>query len=101
MNLAYNIGSKRVKREANLYLHSTPSSLWYNTNYEKTEVKDVCITEFDEKAFVNGIREEGCQNEQIRIVKNMLSQSKTGPEIADLLALPLEEVENLIKLATN
>ena len=67
----------------------------------RAEVKDVCITEFDEKAFVNGIREEGCQNEQIRIVKNMLSQSKTGPEIADLLALPLEEVENLIKLATN
>ena len=46
-------------------------------------------------------RKEGRQNEQIRIIKNMLSRSKTKEEIADLLALSLENVEHLIKLATN
>lgn len=64
------------------------------------EVSDVMggkVLEYEAKTILN----EGCQNEQIRIIKNMLSQLKTKEEIADLLALPLEEVEQLIKLATN
>lgn len=38
----------------------------------RAEVKDVCITEYDEKTFVDGIRAEGRAEERINAVRDMI-----------------------------
>ncbi len=45
----------------------------------RAEVKDVCITEFDEKAFVNGIREEG-RREAIHVLVESLKELEQSNE---------------------
>ena len=69
----------------------------------RAEVLDVCITEFNEKVFVNGIHqegyEEGVRDHQLQIVKNMLSMSKNEEEIALVLGLSSDEVMQLIETA--
>ncbi|MBD5451807.1 MAG: hypothetical protein HDR25_04095 [Lachnospiraceae bacterium] len=79
----------------------------------KAEVLSVCITEFDEKVFVKGIREEG-REEGIEIgeargrsetkKKTALSLLKRGKltieEIAEDTGLSVAEVEQLAELQT-
>lgn len=71
----------------------------------KAEVLNVCITEFDEKVFVKGIREEGIEigeNETKR--KTALSLLKRGKltieEIAEDTGLSVSEVEQLAEPQT-
>ena len=75
----------------------------------KAEVLSVCITEFDEKVFVKGIREEGIE-EGIEIGENKtkkntaLSLLKRGKltieEIAEDTGLSVAEVEQLAEFQT-
>ena len=75
----------------------------------RAEVLDVCITEFDEKTFVDGIKEEGREEgikegreEGIRIrdrekISQMLQKGKSPEEIAEFCDYPMElvmEVQN-------
>ncbi len=64
----------------------------------RAEVIDMCLTEFDEKTFVNGIkeegREEGDRERLIRQICRKLRKGKTVSEIAD----ELEEAEIRVKV---
>lgn len=51
----------------------------------RAEVKDVCITEYNEKVFVNGIRqegrEEGREEERVTAIQNMIKLGITEEQI--------------------
>lgn len=58
----------------------------------RAEVRDMCITEYNEKSFVNGIRAE----ESERIAIKMLKKNKYSyEEIADNCDLTIEQVKDL------
>lgn len=58
----------------------------------RAEVLDVCITEFDEKAFVEGIKEEGKEEAIEDLVTNMLKSGKVPKIISDFCGIPLDYV---------
>lgn len=67
----------------------------------RAEVIDMCLTEYDEKTFVNGIkeegREEGRDSERRELIAKLLKRGKTLEEISDLCGYPMElimEVKN-------
>ena len=45
------------------------------------KVMDVCITEYNEKTFVDGIREEGREEERIKAIRNMIELGLTKEQI--------------------
>lgn len=47
----------------------------------RAEVMDVCITEYNEKTFVDGIREEGREEERIKAIRNMIELGLTREQI--------------------
>lgn len=47
----------------------------------RAEVMDVCITEYNEKTFVDGIREEGREEERIKAIRNMIELGLTKEQI--------------------
>ena len=51
----------------------------------------MCITEFNEKVFIDGIHEEG-RAETIRI---MLQNGRTSEEIADFGGFEIEEIRKI------
>lgn len=67
----------------------------------RAEVKDVCITEFNEKAFVDGIheegRQEGRQEERIRLVKENYADGASICEIAKFMKISEEEVKQILE----
>ena len=67
----------------------------------RAEVIDMCLTEFDEKTFVNGIkeegREEGREEQLIRMICRKLRKGKTIPQIAE----ELEEDEARVSAICN
>ena len=50
----------------------------------RAEVLDVCITEYDEKTFVAGIKQEGIEEERIRAIQTMISKNFTKEVILSL-----------------
>lgn len=58
----------------------------------RAEVLDVCITEFDEKTFVEGIKKEGREEEREDLVSNMLKSGKEPKVISDFCGIPLDYV---------
>ena len=58
----------------------------------RAEVKDMCLTEFNEKVFIDGIREEGGDDRDRKRIADMLSRGKTPQEIADFCGYPLKLV---------
>ncbi|MCR5007915.1 MAG: hypothetical protein K6A76_04965 [Oribacterium sp.] len=69
-------------------------------NAHRSEVLDVCITEFDEKTFIEGIKEEGreegrkegMKKKEKDLVSKMLSNGKTPSSISDFCDIPLDYV---------
>jgi predicted transposase YdaD len=63
----------------------------------RAEVRDMCITEFNEKTFVRGIREEGRvegrAEERKQMISQMLRAGKTPEEITDFCGYDLTEVQ--------
>ena len=54
----------------------------------RAEVLDVCITEFDEKTFIEGIKEEAIED----MVSKMLRNGKNPKDISDFCDIPLDYV---------
>ena len=67
----------------------------------RSEVLDMCITEFDEKTFIEGIkeegREEGMEKERESLVLKMLKNGKKPKSISDFCDIPLDYVEEVQK----
>jgi hypothetical protein len=63
----------------------------------RAEVLDVCITEFDEKTFVEGIKEEGREEGREALVSNMLKNGKEPKDISDFCGLSLDYVIGIQK----
>ena len=60
----------------------------------RAEVLDVCITEYDEKAFINGIHEEGRQEGAIKTLTSLVSKGLlTLEEAAAELGVSVEEFQ--------
>ena len=57
----------------------------------RAEVLDVCITEFDEKTFVEGIREE----EREDLILKMLKNGKDPKDISEMCELSLDYVAGI------
>ena len=49
----------------------------------RAEVRDMCITEYNEKSFVNGIRAEGIEEGVRKAILKMLKKGRTVDEIVD------------------
>ena len=63
----------------------------------KSEVLSVCITEFDEKVYTDGIREEGREEGRKEDIINMLRKNKTPEQIAEFCGYDLEYVKAIQK----
>jgi predicted transposase YdaD len=64
-------------------------------------VMDVCLTEYNEEVFVNGIREDGRADgraeERTSSIRTLLRKGKSPAEIHDLLDYPMEEIVEVSK----
>ena len=58
----------------------------------KSEVLDVCITEFNEKVFIDGIREEGRNEEARKMAVNMYNGGITIDKIAEFAQVSMDTV---------
>ena len=56
---------------------------------------DVCITEFNEKVFIDGIHEEGRAEGRAETIKIMLQKGRTPEEIADFGGFEIEEIRKI------
>ena len=60
---------------------------------------DVCITEFNEKVFIDGIheegREEGRAEGRAETIKIMLQNGRTPEEIADFGGFEIEKIRKI------
>ncbi|WP_306793968.1 hypothetical protein, partial [Agathobacter rectalis] len=66
----------------------------------RAEVIDVCITEYDEQAFVNGIREEGRQEGRALTLYSLVNSGNLKPDIAAKeLGISIHEFEIAMKKA--
>jgi predicted transposase YdaD len=67
----------------------------------RAEVMDVCLTEYNEEVFVNGIREDGRAEGRAEghadSIRTLLRKGKTTTEIHDLLDYPMEEIVEVSK----
>jgi hypothetical protein len=63
----------------------------------RAEVMDVCLTEYNEEVFVNGIREDGRAEERTSSIRTLLRKGKSPAEIHDLLDYPMEEIVEVSK----
>jgi hypothetical protein len=61
----------------------------------RAEVMDVCITEYNEKVFVNGIHEEGRAEERAEAIERLLKKGKSPEEIHELMDYSMKEIENV------
>lgn len=59
----------------------------------RAEVMDVCITEYNEKVFVDGIREEGIAKERLSIICNMIKKGNDRKTINDLTGMNCSDDE--------
>ena len=61
----------------------------------------MCLTEYNEKVFINGIHEEGraegVAKERAKVIERMLLAGKTSEEIANFFGYDLAEVEKVEK----
>ncbi|MBE5920396.1 MAG: hypothetical protein E7272_11220 [Pseudobutyrivibrio ruminis] len=57
----------------------------------RSEVRDMCITEYNEKAFVNGIRAD----ERTELVEGMIKENLPLEQIARIAKITIEEVEQI------
>ena len=61
---------------------------------------DVCITEYDEQAFVNGIREEGREEGKALTLYSLVNSGNLKPDIAAKeLGISIREFETAMKEA--
>ena len=60
----------------------------------KSEVVDMCLTEYNEKVFIDGIKEEGKEDERRESLSSMLQRGKKPRETADFCDF-FDLVENL------
>jgi predicted transposase YdaD len=66
---------------------------------------DVCLTEYNEEVFVNGIREDGraegfedgLAEGRADSIRTLLRKGKSPTEIHDLLDYPMEEIMEVSK----
>ena len=66
----------------------------------RAEVIDVCITEYDEQTFVNGIREEGRQEGRVLTLYSLVNNGSLKPDIAAKeLGISIHEFEIAMKKA--
>jgi predicted transposase YdaD len=67
----------------------------------RAEVMNVCMTEYNEEVFVNGMleagRQEGLQAGRADSIRTLLRKGKTMTEIHDLLDYPMEEIVEVSK----
>jgi hypothetical protein len=71
----------------------------------RAEVMDVCLTEYNEEVFVNGIREDGRAEGfedglaagRVNSIRTLLRKGKSPAEIHDLLDYPMEEIVEVSK----
>ena len=56
----------------------------------RAEVKDMCLTEFNEKVFIDGIREESKEERDREKITGMLNKGKQPQEIADFCDYPID-----------
>ena len=69
----------------------------------RAEVMDVCITEFNEKVFIDGIHEEGRaeglaegrEEGRAETIRIMLQNGRTPEEIADFGGFEIEEIRKI------
>lgn len=63
------------------------------------EVLDVCLTEFDEKKYVEILLsdgyEKGREDEQRRLISMLLQEGKTPDQIHEFLHFPLDLIEKV------
>ena len=61
----------------------------------RAEVMDVCITEFNEKVFIDGIHEEGREEGRAETIRIMLQNGRTPEEIADFGGFEIEKIRKI------
>lgn len=64
----------------------------------RAEVLDMCITEFNEKTFVNGIKEEGLELGILKSIRKFLDNGGTEEMARKLLDATDEQLEMARKL---
>ncbi len=57
----------------------------------------MCLTEFDEKTFVNSIKEEGREERDREKIAEILRKGKTPEEIEDFCGYPMKLIEEVQK----
>ena len=63
----------------------------------RAEVKDMCLTEFNEKVFIDGIKEETKEKRDREKITGMLQKGKKPQEIADFCDYPLDLIMDVAK----
>ncbi len=63
----------------------------------RAEVCDMCITEYNEKTFINGIRAEGVEEGKRELIKTMLKNGANVDELSRLVEEPVEVIKNIQK----
>lgn len=65
----------------------------------KAEVKNMCITEYDEKKTMNMFKEEGREEERLNAIRNMMEALKmTSIDAMKILKIPASEQERLLAM---
>ena len=57
----------------------------------------MCITEYNEKTFINGIRAEGVEEGKRELIKTMLKNGANVDELSRLVEEPVEVIKNIQK----
>ena len=60
----------------------------------RAEVKDMCITEYNEAETLQMIREEGREEGARKTARNMLKRGTSFDEIAEILELPIDMIRS-------
>lgn len=60
-------------------------------------VLEMSLTKFNEEEFVANRRAEGRREERVELIENALRKLQSCKDVAELLSVPIEEVENVEK----
>ena len=61
----------------------------------QSEVKNMCLTEYDEAETMQMFKEEGREERDTQKIEEMLSRGKTVEEIVDFCGYPYEQVKSV------
>jgi hypothetical protein len=59
----------------------------------RAEVRDMCITEFNQEVYERGLLQEGCETGREQLIQSMLRNGKSPETIAEFCNIDLDEVK--------